>query len=201
MTAAPIDFYFEYSSPYGYFASERIEALAAKHGRSVAWKPFLLGVVFKTVGTQSLISYPKKGEYSAHDIARTARFLELPFRWPPSFPVYSVHAARATVWAQQTDPSRAVDLIHALYRKIFADGAEVGNRAAVLEVVAATGLDASAADAAMQTGEIKSALRDATQSAIDAGVFGSPFMIVDGEPFWGSDRLDMLEAWLTRGGW
>jgi 2-hydroxychromene-2-carboxylate isomerase len=201
MTGTPIDFYFEYSSPYGYIASERIEALAAKHGRSVVWKPFLLGIAFKTEGTQSLISYPKKGAYSKHDIERSARFHGLPFRWPPQFPVYTVHAARATLWAQQAVPDRAVDLIHALYRRIFADGAEIGQKGDVLSVIEAAGLNREAAQAAMQSAAIKTALRAETQAAIDAGVFGSPYMVADGEPFWGADRLEMLDAWLARGGW
>lgn len=201
MTAAPIDFYFEYSSPYGYIAARRIEALAEKHGRKIAWKPFLLGIVFRTEGTQSLISYPKKGDYSKRDIERSARFHGIPFRWPPSFPVYSVHAARATLWAQRTQPDRAPDLIHALYRRVFEEGEEIGHRGDVLDVAASAGFDAGAAEAALQSAEIKTALREATQAAIDAGVFGSPFIIADGEPFWGADRMDMLDAWLARGGW
>lgn len=201
MSPSPIDFYFEYSSPYGYFASNRIEALAAKHGRSVAWKPFLLGAVFKTEGTQSLISYPKKGEYSKRDIERSARFLGIPFVWPPDFPVYTVHAARATLWAQRTHPDRAVDLIHALYHRVFGVGRQIGHFGDVLDVVAEIGLDAVAAEAALRSPDVKTALRDATQAAMDAGVFGSPYMIADGEPFWGADRLDMLDAWLSRGGW
>ena len=65
--ADPIDFYFDFSSPYGYFAAEKIDALAAQHGRGVNWRPILLGAVFKVNGQQPLANIPLKGDYAAHD--------------------------------------------------------------------------------------------------------------------------------------
>ena len=67
--ANPIDFYFDFSSPYGYFASTKIDDLAAKHGRSVTWRPILLGAVFKITGGQPLPTIPLKGSYTAHDLS------------------------------------------------------------------------------------------------------------------------------------
>ncbi|MEP7329929.1 MAG: DsbA family protein, partial [Betaproteobacteria bacterium] len=73
MSAAPIDFYFDFSSPYGYIAAQKIEALAARHGRTVNWHPILLGVIFRTTGGAPLPQLPMKGPYSVHDFARSAR--------------------------------------------------------------------------------------------------------------------------------
>ena len=70
----PIDFYFDFSSPYGYLAAQKIEALAAKHGRAVDWHPVLLGVVFRQTGTAPLTDVPLKGDYSRRDFERSARF-------------------------------------------------------------------------------------------------------------------------------
>jgi 2-hydroxychromene-2-carboxylate isomerase len=72
--AAPIDFYFDFSSPYGYLAAQKIEALAAKHGREVDWHPVLLGVIFKETGSAPLTMVPLKGDYSRRDFERSARF-------------------------------------------------------------------------------------------------------------------------------
>jgi 2-hydroxychromene-2-carboxylate isomerase len=83
--ANPIDFYFDFSSPYGYFASARIEELAAKHGRNVNWRPILLGAVFKITGQQPLPSIPLKGSYANHDLARSARLFGLPYKFPTKF--------------------------------------------------------------------------------------------------------------------
>ena len=80
--ANPIDFYFDFSSPYGYFAGEKIDALAAKHGRAVTWRPILLGAVFKITGGQPLPTIPMKGSYAAHDLARSARYFKIPFKLP-----------------------------------------------------------------------------------------------------------------------
>ena len=71
--ADPIDFYFDFSSPYGYFASTQIDRIAAKHGREVAWRPILLGAVFKVTRQQPLPTIPLKGDYARHDHARSAR--------------------------------------------------------------------------------------------------------------------------------
>lgn len=196
-----IDFFFEYSSPYGYIASEKVEALAQRHGVSINWHPFLLGAVFKQEGTQSLVSYPMKGPYSKHDIERSARYHSVPFRWPPTFPIFTVNAARATLWAQTAHPEKAVPLIHALYRICFADGRDLGELDIVLEAAASVGLDPDGAAAAVKSQDMRQALKDKTQAAIDRGVFGSPFILVGDEPFWGADRLSMVDAWLEKGGW
>ncbi len=200
MTGA-IDFYFEFSSPFGYIAAERIEAFAAKHDRTVDWKPFLLGAAFKREGTQSLVSYPMKGPYSRRDIERSTAFYGIPFQWPPEFPVFTVTAARATLWTQEQAPENAVSLILAIYRKAFAEGADIGQADAVLAAAQSVGLDRDAVAAGMVSPDIKARLKDENEAALDRGVFGSPFFIVDGEPFWGVDRMDMMDAWITRGGW
>jgi hypothetical protein len=77
-----VEFYFDFSSPYGYFAAAKIDALAARHGRSTIWRPILLGAVFKITGQQPLTTIPLKGSYAVHDLKRSARWFELPFRMP-----------------------------------------------------------------------------------------------------------------------
>jgi len=79
---SPLRFHFDFSSPYGYLASQRIESLAARHGRAVEWRPVLLGAAFKIAGTQPLTSIPLKGDYARRDLPRTARFHGIEFRMP-----------------------------------------------------------------------------------------------------------------------
>lgn len=199
--AGTIDFYFEFSSPFGYLASEMIEPLAEKHGRAIRWKPFLLGAVFKREGTQSLVSYPMKGPYSRRDIERSAAYYGFPYKWPPQFPVFTVTAARATLWAQEKAPDKAVPLIHAIYRSAFAEGADIGKPETILAAAKAAGLDPDEVAEGMKSEPIKARLKDENEAAMDRGVFGSPFFIVDDEPFWGVDRLSMMESWIARGCW
>ncbi|MEX2628848.1 MAG: 2-hydroxychromene-2-carboxylate isomerase [Tistlia sp.] len=201
MTAQPIAFYFDFSSPYGYLAAERIDALAERHGRAVAWRPFLLGAVFKTTRTEPLLGIPLKGDYARRDIERSARGLGLPFRLPETFPFLSVAACRAFYWLLDEEPERAHALALALYRRAFAEGGDISRAQTVIEVAEALGVSRAALEAALQDPAVKERLRSEVQAAIAAGVFGSPFMVVDGEPFWGHDRLADVERWLESGGW
>ena len=197
-----IDFYFDFSSPYGYLASEKIEALAAKHGRGVNWQPVLLGVIFKQTGASPLTQIPLKGDYSRRDMARSAKFHGIAgFRMPSKFPIPSQAAARIVLWAQQRDAAVAAKIVHALYRAFFVDDRDISDPEVAVAVAATCGVDAAAARAAIDDPSIKEALKRANEEAVAKGVFGSPFIVVDGEPFWGMDRLDQVERWLATGGW
>ncbi|QDX82069.1 2-hydroxychromene-2-carboxylate isomerase [Denitratisoma sp. DHT3] len=197
---APVEFYFDFSSPYGYLASELIDDLAAAHGRSVAWRPILLGAVFKATGSQPLVHQPMKGAYALRDFARSARFHGLPFAMPAVFPVATQAAARACYWLQGEDDAAARRLAHALYRAYFIGGRNIGETDTVLAVGEELGVAPARLEAALAEPAVKERLRAETESAIARGVFGSPYFVVDGEPFFGVDRLPQLEKWLKRGG-
>src|SRR5574337_1107406 len=196
----PIDFYFDFSSPYGYFGAEQIDALAARHGRTVNWHPMLLGMVFKTVGTAPLPSIPVKGPYSLHDIRRTARYFGLPYVHPSRFPIATQQAGRAFTWLAERDPALARAFALASYRAYFTAGRDTSDLGVVLEVAAGLGVEADELSAALADEALKARFKADVEAALARGVFGSPFFIVDGEPFWGSDRLPQLEKWLAEGG-
>ena len=197
----PVDFYFDFSSPYGYFAANRIDAIAAKHARAVNWHPILLGAVFKVTGGAPLPSLPLKGEYAKRDIPRCARAFGLPFTFPDKFPIATQAAARMTVWAQGSNPERAKTLALALYSAYFAEGRDITNPEVCGDVAATCDLDRSQAISALNDQAVKDRLKVVVDAAIARNVFGSPFFIIDGEPFWGADRLDHVERWLATGGW
>jgi len=196
----PVEFYFDFSSPYGYLAATRISQVAGKYGRGVEWKPILLGAVFKVTGSGPLPSLPLKGPYSKRDMERSARFLGVPFKLPDPFPVSTQAPARAIYWLEQTKPERIEACVLALYRAYFVDGRNISSPDVTADMLASLGLDRSNALAAIAEPAIKERLRSVTDNAIERGVFGSPYIFVDGEPFWGSDRLDQVERWLRSGG-
>ena len=196
----PIQFHFDFSSPYGYLGAETIEALAARHGRSVAWHPFLLGVVFKSTGAQPLTKVPIKGDYAKRDMPRSARFHGVPFRMPPKFPIATQAPARIVLWQRARDATRVGALVRALYRAYFVDGRDIGDPDVAADVAGELGLDRAVARAAVDDPAVKDALRNEVETAIAKGVFGSPFVFVDGEPFWGIDRFEQIERWLAQGG-
>ena len=197
----PIRFYFDFGSPYGYLATFRIEALAARHGRTVDWRAILLGAVFKVTGQTPLIGQPLRGDYFRRDMERMAREFGAPFSFPESFPLHSVAAGRAFYWLKDRSPERAVALARRLYRAHWGEGRDIGAPDRVAGEAAALGLDRAAVLAALADDAVKSRLRREVERAMGHGVFGSPGFLIDGEPFWGCDKFDQMERWLSRGGW
>ena len=198
--AHPIEFYFDFSSPYGYIASRMIDALGGKYGREVIWKPILLGAIFKLTGQAPLTTIPIKGDYVKHDFPRTARLYGVPFAMPDPFPFSSIAAVRAFYWLQPNDQKTAHDLARKLYDFAFS-GHDISSPATVAAQAAEIGIDGDALLAAIDTAEVKDRARAENDAAVAKGAFGSPFVVVDDEPFWGVDRLPQVERWLETGGW
>ncbi len=194
-----LDFYFDFSSPYAYLASRQIGALADRHGCGVEWRPFLLGAVFATTGGRPLIEIPLKGDYMKLDLERSAGLAGIPFRLPSRFPIATVAAGRAFYWLRETKPALAVPFAEAAFGAYFVEDRDIGDNGVVRALLERVGSDAAAGMAAIATPEVKAMLRSATEAAVARGVFGAPFFFVEGEPFWGADRLPQIERRLARG--
>ncbi len=161
----------------------------------------LLGAIFKETGAAPLTMVPLKGDYSRRDFERSARFHGIAgFRMPPKFPIASQAPARIVLWQKAHDPAQAARVAKALYRAFFTEGIDISIPELAASVAAREGVDATAARAAIDDPAIKDALKREVEQAIARGVFGSPFIVVDGEPFWGLDRFDQVERWLHTGG-
>ena len=201
MNAPPraIDFYFDFSSPYSYIASEWIEALAARHGRTVAWRAMLLGATFQVTDIKSPVSYPLKREYSLLDFERSARFAGVPLKMPAKFPIATQNAARLFYWLQASDAARAVAWARHCLRALFARGVDLSDAMALQALGVEFGIAAGQAEAVWSDPQWKAALKAANDAAIALGVFGAPYFIIDGEPFWGNDRRAQIERWLEMG--
>jgi 2-hydroxychromene-2-carboxylate isomerase len=161
----------------------------------------LLGAIFKQTGAVPLTQVPLKGDYAKRDFARSARLHGIPFRMPSVFPISTQAPARIVLWLQRTQPALATKVLHALYRAFFVDDVDISDPDRAAAIAGQCGVDRAAARAAIDDPQIKDALRIKNESAMAAGVFGSPFVLVDGEPFWGMDRLDQVDRWLATGGW
>jgi 2-hydroxychromene-2-carboxylate isomerase len=196
----PIDFWFDFSSPYSYLAGELIDDLAAKYGRTVRWHPIMLGAVFKVTGAQPLTSVPLKGVYSKRDFHRSARFLGVTYRFPSKFPQVTLMAARAFYWLYDQDSAKAHAFARAVFRALWADDRDVADAAVIADIAGKLGIDCRQLEAAVATPEIKERLKQETEAGIAKGMFGAPYIMVDGEPFMGADRLPQIEKWLQTGG-
>jgi len=197
-----IDFYFDFSSPYAYLGSRLIKAVDARHDREVVWHPFMLGVAMQGEKTFPLTQYPLKGDYSRMDFERTARYHKIPFVMPADFPKLTLGASRGFLWIARHDPAQAIAFAKKVFAAYFVSGKDISDIEIVAEIAEETGVDRAAFSAAVQDPEIKAAFKASVEDTVfSRKVFGAPFFIVDGERFWGADRVGQLDEWLTRGGW
>lgn len=199
----PIQFYFDFISPFGYFASLRIDDLARRHGREVEWTSMLVGVsVLKVMGIPPIVELPLKGPYVIHDARRYARQHRVAFeRAATSATSRPVEAGRAFAWAREIDPEAAKRLAGLIFRSYFVRCLDIADDDVLSACVSEARLSWHAFEAARSEGNPAALLRRNVDDSIRCGVFGSPFFIVDGEPFFGLEKLPLVEEWLATGGW
>ena len=193
---ASIEFWFDFASGYAYFAALEIETLAERHGRTVAWRPFTLGAAFKVTGAQGLSRTPLKRDYARRDWQRLAKLKGVPFSLPENHPRTGLPAIRAFYHVERHDAPTASALAKRIITGYFQEGLDTDDPDAIATVAAGVGIDRSTILAGMADAEVKIIARQQGEQAVARGVFGSPWIFVDGEPFWGSDRLAMVERWL-----
>lgn len=198
-----LDFYFDFFSPYGYFGATRIEALAARHGRTVRWHAFHMRSVMQDVlgMTQALTALPIKGDYIRKDIRRVARWLDVPYAPGDTATFANVAADRAFWLIHDVDAEAAKRFAVAVFRRHHALGDSPRDDQALMDIAVSTQADVVDLPALLPGQAAKDRLRAATDAAMAAGVWGAPTFIADGEVFWGVDRMPMLDNWLERGGW
>ena len=189
----PIRFYFDFASPYGYFASHRIEEIAHRHGRTVEWKAIMVWSLLKAHGIAPPGAVELKWSYFVHDMKRSAAFYGLPYRHPDKLPFSAHKAGRLFNTIVRQDRDRAVRLAQAIYDAAFVEGRDITATDVLIEIGTRYGLTAEATGEAVEGEEGRALLASAIDEAIEAGALGSPFFIVDGEPFFGADRLQQIE--------
>ncbi len=201
MSPSPIVFWFDFASGYAHFAAREIDALGARVGRPVLWRPFLLGTAFRVTGARGLSATPLKQDYALRDWQRLARAAGIPFALRPDHPAIPLPAARAFYWIDDRDPEAARRFARAVFDGIFTARLDAGSAEAVADLAASLGFDRAALRDALDDPALKARVKAISEDAVTQGVFGSPYFLVDGEPFWGADRMGMMEAWIRGGGW
>lgn len=189
-----VEFYYDFSSPYTYIASERIEKVVLDNGGTIEWKPFLLGGVFNEIGSTPAVQIDNKIKYLRQDTQNCAHYYGIPFNYPEVFPLNSVRSMRGAFAA--SEQNKLVEYNHLMFREYFVEGKDLSRPEILGESVAAIGIDPGWFLARIAEQDIKDMLRDETNGAIERGVFGAPTIFVDDKMYWGSDRLDFLDRYL-----
>ena len=193
-----LDFYFDFSSPFGYLASTAVEEVAERHGARLNWRPILLGALFRQIGTPlvpiATVSEAKRS-YILKDMARWAEFRGVPLNFPTTFPLRTVKPLRVLFAApEDARPS----LVHRFMRACWVDNQDPDDEAVLRACVDEVGGAQNWVDAVSRP-EIKDALRESTAEAEARGVPGVPTFFIGDLMFWGQDRLDFVERALS--GW
>jgi 2-hydroxychromene-2-carboxylate isomerase len=191
-TARPgqtIDFYHDFSSPYSYLAATQIEGLAKTWGVQLNFKPMLLGGLFKAIGTANIPIFTfgeARRAYTMRDLHDWAQWWGVDFNFAPHFPMRTVTAGRVAI----IKPETTIDI----YRAAWVDGVDLNDDVALTLALTQTGHDGEALVAATSDPAVKAVLRENTEAAARLGACGAPTMVVDGELFWGQDRLHRVAA-------
>ncbi|QIG48084.1 2-hydroxychromene-2-carboxylate isomerase [Nordella sp. HKS 07] len=196
-----LDFWYEFASTYSYLAALRIEGLAKERKVDIAWRPFLLGPVFKAQGwnTSPFNLFPAKGSYMWRDLQRLCDAQGLEFHRPDPFPQSSLLAARIALTDQLV--TRRAEYSRRVFLAEFAQGARIDDEAVLARILRSLDLDDRGILDAARSDKVKLRLRRATDEAMSLQLFGAPsFVTSDGEIFWGNDRLEMALDWAARGG-
>ncbi|SEL50177.1 2-hydroxychromene-2-carboxylate isomerase [Pseudomonas sp. NFIX51] len=190
-----VEFFFDLGSPTSYLAYTQLPKICAQTGSQLIYQPMLLGGVFKVTGNASPISIPAKGRYMLQDLARYAKRYEVPLVFNPHFPINTLLLMRAVTGMQLRHPQRFIAFIDCLFRALWVEKRNLNDPATVAAVLSEGGFDPQEVLALTNDEEVKNALKDKTEQALQRGVFGAPSMFVDNQLFFGQDRLDfVLEA-------
>ncbi len=192
-----VEFFFDVGSPTTYLAYTQLPALAAACGATVAWRPMLLGGVFKATGNASPVTVPAKGRWMLGDLQLWARRWGVPLVFNPHFPVNTLTLMRGAVGVQLREPALFGRYLEVVFGAMWRAPRNMGDAQVLAEVLREGGLDADRIGALAADPEVKAQLIANTDEAVARGAFGAPTFFVGERMFFGQDRLDFVREALT----
>jgi 2-hydroxychromene-2-carboxylate isomerase len=198
MSHKTVEFFFDFGSPTTYLAYTQLPRIARETGATLVWRPMLLGGVFKATGNASPVTVPAKGRWMGADIARWAARWGVPFAFNPHFPINTLTLMRGAVGLLMRQPEAFGRYADAVFDAMWVHPRNLGDAAELAAVVTRAGLKPDDFAALVADPEVKAGLIANTDEAVARGVFGAPTCFVGDEMHFGQDRLDFVQAALTR---
>jgi 2-hydroxychromene-2-carboxylate isomerase len=191
------EFWFDFGSPAAYLAFTQIPQIEAETGAKAIYRPMLLGGVFQATGNQSPAAIPAKGKYIFDDFNRFAKRYDVPFSNNPHFPINTLLLMRGAVGLQQQQPEQFLAYCTDMFQAIWVNALNMNDAATVDGALLKAGFDPQKLMALANDQATKDALKTSTTEAVSRGVFGAPTFFVDGQMYWGQDRLDFVKEALA----
>ncbi len=194
-----VDYYVFLASPWAYLGSRRFAEIAKRHGASIRIIPMAAAEVFPVSGGLPLAKRaPQRQAYRIVELKRWREFLGVPLNLQPSFfPMNEALAARLVIASREAGQD-AVGLAHAMMHAVWAEDRNIADPDVLEQIVIECGLDPAKLFAAAESDAVQAEYARGTQQAIEANVFGAPSYVIDGEIFWGQDRLDFVDRALAK---
>ena len=192
-----IDYFFATISPFVYLAGTRLEAIAARHGATVVYKPLDGPALFPRTGGQVLAErHPSRKAYRLQELRRQSKKLGMPLNLQPAFfPVNPAPSSYAVISAAKAGGGDLGGLVHGFTRAVWAENRNIADGEVVQDILRAHGFDPALADRGMLASAETYVAN--LEEAVSRGVFGLPSYLVGDEVFWGQDRLDDLDLYLS----
>jgi len=187
-----VEFFFDVGSPASYLAWTQLESIAQRTNAKIIWRPMLLGAVFQATGNASPAAVPAKGAYMLKDLQHFSNIYGVPFNFNPFFPLNTMHLMRgATAYLEEPEFQT---YLAAIFNTLWSEQLNMESPEVVAEVLTKAGIDVTDFMARISETEVKERLKDTTEEAVARGVFGAPSFFVNGEMFFGQDRLSFVET-------
>ena len=187
-----LDFYFDFGSPTAFLANSRLRQLQQEYDVKIYYKPVLLGGIFKATGNSSPVMVAAKGEYMLkHDLPRYAQKYSVALKFNPHFPINTLQLMRAATGL--LDKSNFDSFINTIFKAIWIDGLNMGDEMVLQKVLSDNNFNSHDIFKLASTDSVKEILIENTDSAVKRGLFGVPTIFINGEMFFGQDRLDFVE--------
>lgn len=193
-SAKTVEFFFDVGSPTTYLAYTQLPALAADCGASIAWRPMLLGGVFKATGNSSPVTIPAKGRWMLGDLQLWARHWHVSLAFNPHFPINTLTLMRGAAGMQMREPALFERYLQVVFDAMWREPRNLGDAAVLADVLRTGGLDPERIAALAADPEVKARLVANTEEAVARGVFGAPSFFVGERLFFGQDRLDFVRG-------
>ena len=192
-----LEFFFDFGSPTAYLAYTQLPGIAGRAGAQIAWRPMLLGGVFKATGNQSPVLIAPKGKWMWGDMALWARRYGVPLQIHPNFPANTLTLMRGAVGLQMKAPEKFLKYVDVVYRAMWDEAKDLGDPAVLAETLGKAGFDAAEFTAMVSDPAVKQRLIANTEEAVRRGVFGAPTIFVGEQMFFGQDRLEFVKEALA----
>jgi 2-hydroxychromene-2-carboxylate isomerase len=187
-----INFYYDFSSSYSYIAQARVNEIEEKTGKKVAWRPIVLGAIFKQLAHSAPNKNSPKLSYMVHDLGRCAKSLGIAYKTPDVFPFNAMEAMRIFYFLQNEDINQAIEFSKQVFHQAYSVGEDVSKSSVIANILSSMDRSYASIVNSESFNQAKATLKQHTQKAMEAQVFGAPSFIYQDELFWGADRVDAL---------